>query len=86
MMLVLIFTDIERDGVLSGVNSEATAQLAQATGMCVIASGGVSSLDDVRSVAARAGQGVEGVIVGRALYDGHVALAEAIAISHGVRD
>ena len=79
----IIFTDIERDGVLSGVNSETTSDLARATGMRVIASGGVSSLDDVKTIAAKSLQGVEGVIIGRALYDGRITLADALAIAGG---
>jgi phosphoribosylformimino-5-aminoimidazole carboxamide ribotide isomerase len=70
----IIYTDISRDGVLTGVNAEATAQLAQATGLRVIASGGVASLEDVTRCHALAPQGIGGVIIGRALYDGKVAL------------
>ncbi len=73
----LIYTDISRDGVLTGVNAAATAQLAQATGLHVIASGGVAALDDITRCAALAGQGVVGVITGRAIYDGRLDLAEA---------
>lgn len=73
-----IYTDISRDGVLTGVNAAATAQLAQATGLQVIASGGVASMADVDNTLALAQQGVVGVIIGRALYDGRVDLAEAI--------
>ncbi len=78
----IIYTDIDRDGLLTGVNSESTGALAQATGMCVIASGGVASLDDVRAAAAQAAKGVDGVIIGRALYDGRVNLADALAIAN----
>jgi phosphoribosylformimino-5-aminoimidazole carboxamide ribotide isomerase len=74
----VIYTDISRDGVLTGVNAEATAQLAQATSLSVIASGGVASLEDVRRCHALANKGIGGVIIGRALYDGKVALREAI--------
>lgn len=72
----IIYTDISRDGVLTGVNAAATADLAQATGLQVIASGGVAGLDDVLRCHALAAQGVAGVIVGRALYDGRVDLAQ----------
>ena len=72
----LIFTDISRDGMSSGVNVEATAALARATGLRVIASGGVASLDDVRRVREA---GLSGVIIGRALYEGHIDLKAAIA-------
>jgi phosphoribosylformimino-5-aminoimidazole carboxamide ribotide isomerase len=75
-----VYTDINRDGVLSGVNALATAELAQATGLRVIASGGVASLDDVRACYVLANQGVAGVITGRAIYDGRINLAEAFAL------
>lgn len=77
----VIFTDIGRDGVLTGVNLEATRELAQATGLGVIASGGVSSLDDVVRLREAAGEGIVGVIIGRALYDGRIDLAEALALA-----
>ena len=70
----LIFTDISRDGMSSGVNVEATAELARATGLRVIASGGVASLDDVQRVREA---GLRGVIIGRALYEGHIDLEAA---------
>jgi phosphoribosylformimino-5-aminoimidazole carboxamide ribotide isomerase len=71
----LIFTDVSRDGMGSGVNVEATAVLAQDTGLRVIASGGVRSLADVRRVREA---GLWGVIIGRALYEGQVRLREAL--------
>jgi phosphoribosylformimino-5-aminoimidazole carboxamide ribotide isomerase len=71
-----VFTDIERDGVSAGVNVGAAAALAQATGLRVIASGGVGNLADVRAVCAA---GLAGVIIGRALYEGHIDLKEALA-------
>ncbi|MCA9969090.1 MAG: hypothetical protein KC425_02690, partial [Anaerolineales bacterium] len=74
-----IYTDISRDGVLSGVNAAATADLAQAAGLRVIASGGVAALADVQRCADLAPRGVAGVIIGRALYDGRVDLAQAVA-------
>lgn len=76
----LVFTDIARDGVGSGVNVEATAALAQATGLNVIASGGVAALDDVQRVR---DAGLRGVIIGRALYEGQVDLEQAIKIANG---
>ena len=79
----IIYTDIERDGLLSGVNYESTGQLALSSAMRVIASGGVASLDDVRAAAGQASNGVEGLIIGRALYDGRIELAEALAIAEG---
>ena len=77
----VIYTDIARDGLLRGVNGEATRQLAQESGLSVIASGGASSLDDVRAAAALAPSGVDGLIIGRALYDGRISLEEALAIA-----
>ncbi len=71
----IIVTDISRDGMGSGVNVELTQRLAQATGMRVIASGGVDSLEDIRRVHQA---GLPGVIVGRALYDGKFSLEEAL--------
>ena len=74
----IIYTDIDRDGVLSGPNVAATAALARAIKTPVIASGGVSSLDDLRAL--KAVPGLEGVISGRALYDGRIDLAAALAL------
>lgn len=79
----IIYTDISRDGTGSGVNAEQTGQLARAVGIPVIASGGVGSLDDIRALAALAGEGIEGVIVGRALYNGAFSLADAVAAARG---
>lgn len=76
----IIYTDIERDGKLSGVNVEATAALAARLSTPVIASGGVGSLADLERLKPHAADGVEGVICGRALYDGRVRLAEALAV------
>ncbi len=76
-----VYTDIARDGMLSGVNAAATATLARQTGLQVIASGGVASLDDVRRVRQTGGDGVIGLIVGKALYTGAVDLAQAIALA-----
>ena len=75
-----VHTDISRDGVYAGVNAAASATLAQASGLRVIASGGVASLEDVRRAAAYAQQGVVGVIAGRALYEGRLDLAEALSV------
>jgi phosphoribosylformimino-5-aminoimidazole carboxamide ribotide isomerase len=74
----IIYTDIDRDGMLGGVNLEATLALAQAVRVPVIASGGVASIVDVEALAKVAGQGIEGVIIGRALYDGRVDPADAL--------
>ena len=76
----IIYTDIDRDGLLGGPNVEATAALAERLTTPVIASGGVASLDDLRALKARAASGIEGVISGRALYDGRIDLAAALAV------
>lgn len=73
-----VHTDISRDGVFAGVNAGASAELARKSGLRVIASGGVASVEDVRRAAGYAQQGVAGVIVGRALYEGRIELAEAL--------
>lgn len=77
----VIFTDIARDGMLQGVNVDSTARLAQATGLAVIASGGIAGLEDLTKLRAQADQGVliEGAIVGKALYAGAFTLEEAFA-------
>ncbi|WP_434509994.1 1-(5-phosphoribosyl)-5-[(5-phosphoribosylamino)methylideneamino]imidazole-4-carboxamide isomerase [Desulfitobacterium sp. AusDCA] len=76
----IIFTDISRDGMLQGPNIESTVQLARETQLQIIASGGVSSLEDLRKLQAQAQEGVsiEGAIVGKALYSGAFTLAEAL--------
>lgn len=73
----IIYTDISRDGMMQGVNVEATVRLAQAISIPVIASGGVSTLDDVRALCAVEKEGITGAIIGRALYDGAIDLAAA---------
>ena len=77
----IIFTDISRDGKLAGVNVEATAALAKACGVKVIASGGVSSLGDIIALKAHAQDGVEGCIIGKAIYTGAIDLKEALAVA-----
>jgi phosphoribosylformimino-5-aminoimidazole carboxamide ribotide isomerase len=76
----LVYTDIERDGALRGVNVAATAALAEAVSVPVIASGGVSSLDDIAALLAVEDRGIEGVICGRALYDGRVDPKSALTL------
>jgi len=76
-----LFTDISRDGTQHGVNVDATAALAKAVRLPVIASGGVASLDDVRALRAVGANGIEAVIIGRALYTGAVRLSEAIEVA-----
>lgn len=76
----IIHTDISRDGMQSGPNFEATVRLAAAVEIPVIVSGGVGSEEDVRAAVRHAGQGISGLIVGRALYTGAVDLARALEI------
>ncbi|NDD12457.1 MAG: 1-(5-phosphoribosyl)-5-[(5-phosphoribosylamino)methylideneamino]imidazole-4-carboxamide isomerase [Betaproteobacteria bacterium] len=73
----IIYTDIGRDGMLSGINIEATVKLAQALTIPVIASGGLSSMADIESLCAVEDEGVEGVICGRAIYTGDLDFAAA---------
>ncbi|MFN2338737.1 MAG: 1-(5-phosphoribosyl)-5-[(5-phosphoribosylamino)methylideneamino]imidazole-4-carboxamide isomerase [Gammaproteobacteria bacterium] len=79
----IVYTDIGRDGMMKGVNVEATAELANAISIPVIASGGVSTLDDIRALAAREDEGIMGAIIGRALYEGSIDLAEANRLVDG---
>ena len=75
----VIYTDIGRDGMLSGINIEATVKLAQALTIPVIASGGLSNIADVEKLCAFEGEGIEGVICGRAIYNGDLDFAAAQA-------
>ena len=76
----IIHTDIDRDGALQGVNVAATRALALATSVPVIASGGVASLGDIEALMAAAEDGIEGAIVGRALYDGRIDPSAALSL------
>ena len=78
----IIYTDIERDGVMKGLNLEATAALAGATKIPVIASGGLASIDDVRALTRPEYAMLEGAIMGRALYDGRIDPREALAVTN----
>lgn len=73
----IVYTDIDRDGMMQGVNVVATASLAEKTAIPVIASGGIASLDDLRALKARGG--IAGAISGRALYDGRLDIGAALA-------
>jgi len=73
----IIYTDIGRDGMLEGVNVDATVRVARAAGVPVYASGGMKSLDDVRALAAAGEPGIAGAILGRSLYEGTIDLVEA---------
>lgn len=79
----IIYTDIDRDGALGGVNVDATADLASHLTTPVIASGGVSSIADLKALKAVEHTGINGVISGRALYDGRIDPAEALAVLRG---
>jgi phosphoribosylformimino-5-aminoimidazole carboxamide ribotide isomerase len=80
-LAAIVYTDIKRDGMEMGVNIEATRNLAQSVDIPVIASGGVSSTEDIRRLREIEKFGVAGVIIGRALYSGAVSLKEAISLS-----
>jgi len=77
----VVYTDIGRDGMLSGVNIEATVKLAQALTIPVIASGGITNLDDVRKLCAVEGEGIMGAITGRAIYEGTLDFTAAQALA-----
>lgn len=77
----IIYTDIARDGMMQGPNIEATKALAEAISIPVIASGGVSSLDDIRNLLAIEDAGVSGVITGKAIYTGALDLREAVELT-----
>ncbi|MBE6092049.1 MAG: 1-(5-phosphoribosyl)-5-[(5-phosphoribosylamino)methylideneamino]imidazole-4-carboxamide isomerase [Selenomonas ruminantium] len=77
----IIYTDISRDGTLSGVNVEATIKLAQESGVKIVASGGVKSLEDIKALKKQEAVGIEGVIAGKSIYMGTLDLAAAIKIA-----
>lgn len=79
----IIYTDISRDGTLSGVNVSATSALAKAANIPVIASGGVRDLSDIEAIKKAASDGIEGVIVGKAIYTGSLRLADAVQLLQG---
>jgi phosphoribosylformimino-5-aminoimidazole carboxamide ribotide isomerase len=81
----LVYTDIARDGLLKGLNLDATVALAEAVSVPVIASGGLASLDDVRALLAPRAKKLAGAIAGRALYDGRLDAAAALALIRGAR-
>lgn len=73
----IIYTDIGRDGMMSGVNIEATVKLAEAVSVPVVASGGLTNLDDIRALCAVQSSGVEGAVTGRAIYEGSIDFKQA---------
>ncbi|ADJ29824.1 1-(5-phosphoribosyl)-5-[(5-phosphoribosylamino)methylideneamino]imidazole-4-carboxamide isomerase [Nitrosococcus watsonii] len=77
----IIYTDIQRDGMMRGVNVEATSELAKAVNIPVIASGGVSSLAEIEALCRHEPDGIGGAIIGRALYEEKIQLAEALALA-----
>ena len=81
----IVYTDIERDGVLKGLNLPATVELARAVSIPVIASGGLASIDDIRALLRPEYKMLEGAITGRALYDGRIDPKEALALLGGAK-
>ena len=73
----IVFTDIGRDGMMSGVNVDSTVELAQSIHIPVIASGGITNIDDIRALCAVSDEGIMGAITGRAIYEGTLDLAAA---------
>jgi phosphoribosylformimino-5-aminoimidazole carboxamide ribotide isomerase len=81
----IVYTDVARDGMLKGLNLDATVALADAVSIPVIASGGLASIEDVRALLAPPAQKLQGAIVGRALYDGRLDVAEALHLIRAAR-
>ena len=79
----IIYTDISRDGMLTGVNVAATLQLADKSGLKIIASGGVRGMEDIQALQPLTERGVEGVIIGKALYTGAISLKDALRVARG---
>jgi phosphoribosylformimino-5-aminoimidazole carboxamide ribotide isomerase len=79
----VIYTDIGRDGMMTGVNIDATVRLAQALVVPVIASGGLTTLDDIRKLCAVENEGITGCIAGRAIYEGKLDFAQALKVAAG---
>ena len=79
----IIYTDIDRDGILTGINWDSTLELARSTSIPVIASGGLASMDDIARMTQEDAQILEGAISGRALYDGRIDPTEALSVLRG---
>ncbi len=84
-MAAIIYTDIDRDGILAGINWDSTLALANAVSIPVIASGGLASMEDIRRLADPAMARLEGAISGRALYDGRIDPREALALLNAAK-
>jgi phosphoribosylformimino-5-aminoimidazole carboxamide ribotide isomerase len=82
----LVYTDVGRDGMLTGANVQATREMALETGLSITASGGVASLEDIAALKAHQNEGIDGVIVGMAIYRGALDLASAIRMAKGGED
>jgi phosphoribosylformimino-5-aminoimidazole carboxamide ribotide isomerase len=80
-VVAFVFTDISRDGMLSGVNLEATVALAQSVVVPIIASGGITSLDDIRALCEVESEGISGAITGRAIYEGTLDFAAGLKVT-----
>ncbi len=74
----IVYTDIDRDGTMNGLDTGSTARLARESGMRVIASGGVATLDDLERASGAVADGLEGVVLGKSLYEGTINLPEAV--------
>jgi phosphoribosylformimino-5-aminoimidazole carboxamide ribotide isomerase len=81
----IVYTDISRDGLLKGLNLDATIALADRVAIPVIASGGLASIDDVKALLAPRARKLEGAITGRALYDGRLDAAQALTLIRAAR-
>ena len=79
----LVYTDIARDGMQTGIDADAYRHVAEVAGFPVVASGGITSLDDIRALAALGPDVIEGAITGRALYEASFSLADALAVARG---
>ena len=77
----IVYTDIARDGMMQGVNVEATANLAKKTSIPIIASGGITNLDDIAALLKNAHHGIMGAITGRAIYEGQLDFNDAQTMS-----
>ena len=77
----IVYTDISRDGMMQGLNIEATVRVAQAVSIPVIASGGITTIDDIRKLCEVADEGIMGAITGRAIYEGTLDFAEGLALA-----